>query len=745
MRRLLGPSAALAGLAVAAIAGYGRVFSGGGWFVPTVAAGVLPLLLAMLLRRSGIWRTATAMVCVIAGVWFLVLVLVPHAARWTFPTREAIAVLWTMAARGLARARVLPAPVSPDADLLLLLLAGAWLVGTGSGLLGTGTASLCAAVPWLAMFGFAGAVGRGPSRGPGLALFLVALLVFMYVDARTAGGPSPPQAGPVTRPPPALSLESGAGTPPPRRAALALGAVTVAGALVIPGLLPGGLAQPGLPTGGSGSSDRVALSPYVQIRPRLRATPARALFSVEADAPAYWRLTAFEQFDGAVWKGRAGRPRVVLPPSPGTPGVAMRTLRQRYRIQGLVGPWLPAAFELVRASGIGSSYDRGSATLSSSGLPRGVEYVAVSRVTTPTAEVLRDAPAARVSPDYLRLPLATASRIAPIARAVAGSAPTAFDQAVALQSYLRSFTYDEDVASPRSQNALVEFLTITRAGYCEQFAAGMAVMLRTLGIPSRVAVGFLPGERRGRTYTVSTREAHAWPEAFFEGVGWVAFEPTPRPRVAPPSYALPVAGPAAAGTGGVDTPAASPAAAATPTVGDEAAAGDSTSRAGRGRARTGGPPLALVGTIGLLAALIAVRETRVRKGLLRRTASGRVRGAFEEFELRAADAVGPRRRAQTESEYAGVVAARLQLDPGQVRPLLAAYLAAAYSRRDVGPADVAVSFRSLRTLRWQLLRRAGWWGRLKMLLSPRPLLPARRLTGPSMPARVSGEQSTSRR
>src|SRR5690606_28719934 len=69
-----------------------------------------------------------------------------------------------------------------------------------------------------------------------------------------------------------------------------------------------------------------------------------------------------------------------------------------------------------------------------------------------------------------------------------------------------------------------------RTGYCEQFSASMALMARSLGIPARVAVGFLSPERAGNDWVFSAHDLHAWPELYFEGAGWVRFEPTPGSR-----------------------------------------------------------------------------------------------------------------------------------------------------------------------------------------------------------------------
>jgi transglutaminase-like putative cysteine protease len=102
-------------------------------------------------------------------------------------------------------------------------------------------------------------------------------------------------------------------------------------------------------------------------------------------------------------------------------------------------------------------------------------------------------------------------------------------KAAAIQSFLRSsqFTYSTQPLPGSGYRALENFLLRDRRGYCEQFAAGMAMMARVAGIPSRVSVGFLPGERDGDTWRVSIRDMHAWPELYFSGYGWVRFEPTP--------------------------------------------------------------------------------------------------------------------------------------------------------------------------------------------------------------------------
>ncbi|MBV9292371.1 MAG: transglutaminase domain-containing protein, partial [Frankiales bacterium] len=125
----------------------------------------------------------------------------------------------------------------------------------------------------------------------------------------------------------------------------------------------------------------------------------------------------------------------------------------------------------------------------------------------------------------------------------AAHATTPFDKALAIQQFLTSprFTYDVNVASSASSDALANFLLHTHRGFCQQYASAMAVMARIARIPSRVAVGFTHGEQQADgTWTVTTRDAHAWPELEFGGIGWVPFEPTPRTdgQTQVPNYAV---------------------------------------------------------------------------------------------------------------------------------------------------------------------------------------------------------------
>ncbi len=113
-------------------------------------------------------------------------------------------------------------------------------------------------------------------------------------------------------------------------------------------------------------------------------------------------------------------------------------------------------------------------------------------------------------------------------------------RAAAIQAYLRSSQFSYSVQGANGQSsftALADFLFTSKTGYCVQFAAAMALMSRIAGIPSRVAIGFLPGTKSGDTWLVTSHDMHAWPELYFEGQGWVRFEPTPSVAV-PPSWTV---------------------------------------------------------------------------------------------------------------------------------------------------------------------------------------------------------------
>lgn len=116
------------------------------------------------------------------------------------------------------------------------------------------------------------------------------------------------------------------------------------------------------------------------------------------------------------------------------------------------------------------------------------------------------------------------------ARRVAGEATSPYAAAVAIETWLRAtggFRYDETPPPPGSVPPLADFVQRTKRGYCQHFAGSMALMLRFLGIPARVAAGFTSGQYGHGTWTVTDHDAHAWVEVWFPTYGWLPFDPTP--------------------------------------------------------------------------------------------------------------------------------------------------------------------------------------------------------------------------
>ncbi len=148
----------------------------------------------------------------------------------------------------------------------------------------------------------------------------------------------------------------------------------------------------------------------------------------------------------------------------------------------------------------------------------------------------------------------TGEELPQLARDITAGSATPFDAAIALQRWFTTdggFTYSTQIEGGSDEDALATFLD-ERVGYCEQFAATMALMARSVGIPARVVVGFTQGRLEGNQWVVRGTDAHAWPELWMGSAGWVRFEPTPgAPTTTTPGYTSvhPVpAGPTAAPT-----------------------------------------------------------------------------------------------------------------------------------------------------------------------------------------------------
>jgi transglutaminase-like putative cysteine protease len=305
--------------------------------------------------------------------------------------------------------------------------------------------------------------------------------------------------------------------------------------------------------------------------PRSWPISNEAMVEVSAVAPGLWRATTLDHFDGVRFM------RSPAPPA-GTSGLAGVSIERRwiqratYTVRGLssaqlLSPGVPLALSsasrtLRRDTRLGPD---GSLAVSGAPPASGSRYSVEAYVPQPSVAALRAAPrgvpAAYSAYTALELPgagrpmfasdPAAAVRIAAspyggvfaLARRLAGGAPGAYELAGRIEAYLRrGFSYDEH--PPRRAYPLADFLLRDRSGYCQQFSGAMALLLRMDGVPARVAEGFKAGsrERAGGRFLVTARDAHAWVEVYFAGIGWVAFDPTPASGSAAPAAEPQLAG-----------------------------------------------------------------------------------------------------------------------------------------------------------------------------------------------------------
>ncbi len=320
------------------------------------------------------------------------------------------------------------------------------------------------------------------------------------------------------------------------------------------------------------SVEYVWRSDYNGIRwPRKRTR----VFTVHAPARSvYWRATTLDAFVRDKWDedlfaiNSVVLPNPVdlsqdplLPPSARDPkrwsraDVTIAALRDTH----LIGPAQPVQYDSGSVSAV--QYQQGGVAEAFRPVTRGAEYTVWGYTAQPTPRALANSTAdyppeiifdsrylgvghtavpafgtpeqAVWARDYFENDV-DGVRYRPLYEAtqrIAGNAKNPYAATVAIEAWLRSsggFTYDE--TPPQVQGApLVQFVTRTKRGYCQHFAGAMALMLRYLGIPARVAAGFTSGihDKEAGTWSVNDREAHTWVEVWFTGYGWLPFDPTP--------------------------------------------------------------------------------------------------------------------------------------------------------------------------------------------------------------------------
>lgn len=483
--------------AIAGVAGWGfhRVFPGTELLLAIVPAAIAPAAVAAFTRSRPLWLALALDVIVwLAGT-------VPLYRTLTPTVFADVANSWHALLTTLL-------PAQPDPELLVLVHTLVWAAATIAAETLTRTRTrIAATIPALIVYGVSlllGVDGEGSNLPVAAALFVLIAALALLRDDRS----------------PVWLLT---GIP----AAAALAAL----ALVAGPLLPVA-AQPYNPRKDADLPPprRVdSVSPLDRVSAWLQI-PDRDLFTVKADKPLNWRLAVLDRYDGVRWTSSARfQPTGGRIPEGEWTGAA-DVVHQKVTFDGLPGTWLPAAERPEEVTGVrGLAVDPGSGALLAAAKPaKGFGYEVTSQVPKPSKEDLLAATPVR-DPALTAFPDGPQEQLfRRLAQQAVRGADEPIRQAYRLQSYLRtSATYDVTAPPGHSLKSLEFFLRTTHRGTSEQFAATFALMARTLGLPSRVVVGFRPGQASGGVYHVKSGHVMAWAEIKFDKLGWRPFYPTP--------------------------------------------------------------------------------------------------------------------------------------------------------------------------------------------------------------------------
>ena len=561
----------LAGLGTALLAGLTGWFSLLSWrgmadepnrFIgPLFTAALLIAVVGWVVRRftSRAWLALLAQVVVLA-VW------VEHRVTGGLPRPSGFRQVWNGLVDGAEAAQRYASPVSvnhPEFHFLLLLSGIGILLAVDLVVCGMRRASL-GGLPLLLAITISASVLLDPVDW---LVFLLAgfgwlaLVAIQETDRASSWGRGTAVG---TR------LTAVGGLAVRIAATCGLIAVVLSSALSSQGRTFGSFGQNG------GNSSINVSNPLLDLRRNLVQGKDIPLVYVKTDdsAPSYLRTTVLDEFTGSSWQPTdrdfdstspiGGQ----LPPPPGLASSAPVTSHNwQIRISESFGSqWLPLPYPSSKLD-VDDKWRYDPETLDVIGVGNtnasGLTYNTTALSPPIDGAQLREAgaPPASLRARMTDVPNSLPAVFQRTAREVTRSARNDFDRAVMLQDWFRSgggFEYSLRPASGTGASTLQKFITTDRVGYCEQFSAAMAVMARTLNIPARIAVGFLRAERNKDQFVFSAHDLHAWPELYFDGVGWIVFEPTPQARTA--------SAPAYTTTLGEQTPTEAPSAATSPTA-----------------------------------------------------------------------------------------------------------------------------------------------------------------------------------
>ncbi|MFI7086028.1 DUF3488 and DUF4129 domain-containing transglutaminase family protein [Streptomyces anulatus] len=537
---------------------------GVGWLVQAAVLLGVQSGVGALTRRVPLARTLTIAVQTLVTLLLLTLVFVrDHALFGVLPGPEALMRLGELLVAGGEDVGTYAIPAPMTDGIKLMVVGGVVLIGLAVDALAvTFRSAAPAGLPLLALYSVAAGLSDGGASWLWFLLAASGYLLLLLAEGRDRLSQWGRVFGGAARNSGGLAdgLAGVGGGSSPVRTGRRIGVLALGIALVVPLALPaldsGLLGGKGPGNGrGSGGGTISAVNPLVSLQNNLNQPDNREVMTyrsnIENPQSLYLRILALDEFNGSEWRSSTRRLTDVPDRLPQPTGLgrdvsvtevrtnisASRSYQQTYLP-------LPYPASEVRVGGRWRYEPEGRTLVGDDGqTTRGAQYEVGSLVVEPTADQLAAAgsPPEELVREYTQVPGSLPGVVAETAEQVTEGASNAYEQAVKLQDWFASdggFTYDTTVTSGTGSSAIARFLR-DREGFCIHFSFSMAAMARTLGIPARVAVGFTPGTMRADgAISVGLRDAHAWPELYFEGVGWTRFEPTPS-RGSTPSWTRP--------------------------------------------------------------------------------------------------------------------------------------------------------------------------------------------------------------
>jgi transglutaminase-like putative cysteine protease len=328
-----------------------------------------------------------------------------------------------------------------------------------------------------------------------------------------------------------------------RTGALALVAGVVL-SVFVPTLGEGSLAS-GLGGSGTGNGVGASLDPVAEMAGQLTRPEPIDLLRVDASVedPGYLRSVALDEYTDTGWhmSNLDGQQSIADEPSlaPLPRGETSRQVREQITVLGHDDQFLPVAYSPLQVDVRGADdeawrFDRTGGTVFGRDVTTAeLSYEVLAQQPEPSVAELAAAPDPAGDDPMLRyteLPELDPS-VTELAGRLGAGAATSYDRVRAVLDHFtdpaNGFVYSLSTEPGTTGDELADFLRLKR-GYCEQYAGAMAVLVRAVGVPARVVLGYTPGEEQpDGSRLVTTDDAHAWVEAWFEGVGWIPFDPTP--------------------------------------------------------------------------------------------------------------------------------------------------------------------------------------------------------------------------